>query len=72
MFDKPVSHVVQWAAIKHLKDMGIKWHYIGQRFYMGDESKPSNKELQIAYFKEGFATNVILRLLIKNDLDFDW
>ncbi len=70
LFDKPVSHVVQWAAIKHLKELGVKWYYIGQRFYIGDECLPSEKELQIAYFKEGFATNVTLRLLLKNELIF--
>ena len=69
LFDKPVSHVVQWTAIKHLKALGMKYHYIGQRFYIGDESKPSEKELQIAYFKEGFATNVALRVLLKINLE---
>ena len=34
LFDKPVSHVVQWTAIKHLKETGRRWHYVGQRFIL--------------------------------------
>ena len=66
LFDKPVSHVVQWTAIKHLKELGRRWHYVGQRFYPGDMRTPTEKELSIAYFKEGFATHMFLRLTITN------
>ena len=62
LFDKPVSHIVQWTAIKHLKELGRKWHYIGQRFYSGDYHKPTEKECSISYFKEGFATDSFLRV----------
>lgn len=65
LFDKPVSHVVQWTAIKHLKELGCRWHYVGQRFYPSDVVRPTEKELSIAYFKEGFATDIILRLLLR-------
>lgn len=65
LFDKPVSHVVQWTAIKHLKELGRRWHYIGPRFYPGDVVPPTAKELSIAYFKEGFATDMVLRLSLK-------
>ncbi len=68
LFNKPVSHVVQWTAIKHLKQLGKRWHYVGQRFYESDIPVPSTKELQIAYFKEGFATDTALRLLLTVDL----
>ncbi len=64
LFDKPVSHIVQWTAIKHLKELGCLSHYVGQRFYPGDVVQPSDKELKIAYFKEGFATDMVLRLLL--------
>ena len=69
LFDKPVSHVVQWTAIKHLKETGRRWHYVGQRFYPGDIPSPTPKELQIAYFKEGFATDTVLTLLLSVDLE---
>lgn len=65
LFDKPVSHIVQWTAIRHLKEMGRRWHYVGQRFYPGDVVQPTEKELSIAYFKEGFATDTVLRLLLE-------
>ena len=69
LFDKPVSHVVQWTAIKHLKETGRRWHYVGQRFYVSDIPSPTPKELQIAYFKEGFATDTVLNLLLNMDLE---
>ena len=65
LFDKPVSHIVQWTAIRHLKKIGRRWHYVGQRFYPGDAVPPTDKELRIAYFKEGFATDMVLRLSLK-------
>ena len=64
LFDKPISHIVQWTAIKHLKELGCRWHYVGQRFYPGDSVRPTEKELSISYFKEGFATDMILRLML--------
>lgn len=64
LFDKPVSHIVQWAAILHAKELGCRWHYIGARFYPGDERKATEKELSIAYYKEGFATNRFLNVLL--------
>ena len=72
LFDKPVSHVVQWTAIKHLKELGCRWHYVGQRFYPGDVVQPTEKELNIAYFKEGFATDVFLRLSLKITYEKEW
>lgn len=69
LFDQPVSHIVQWTAIKHLKELGRQWHYVGQRFYSGDCRKPTDKELSIAYFKEGFATDVFLRIITANSLE---
>ncbi|EGG93364.1 hypothetical protein IMCC1989_1289 [gamma proteobacterium IMCC1989] len=58
LYDKGVSHVIQFEAIKYLKEKNIRWYYIGRRPYTSDQPKPSEKELQIAYFKEGFATHI--------------
>lgn len=65
LFDKPVSHIVQWTAILHAKALGCRWHYIGARFYPGDERQATEKELSIAYYKEGFATNRFLNVLLE-------
>lgn len=65
LFANPVSHIVQWTAIKHAKELGMRWHYVGQRFYESDTPTPTAKELQIAYFKEGFATDVCLKLILR-------
>ena len=66
LFDKPVSHLVQWEAIKHMKAVGLKWYYIGQRFYSGDIVQPTAKEMEISYFKEGFSSNVFVNMTLKS------
>ncbi len=62
LFDKPVGHVSQWLAIKYMKELGMRWYYVGKRAYFGDWNQPSKKEVSIGHFKEGFATNIFLRL----------
>ena len=57
LFKQPIGHVSQWLAIKHAKALSKKWYYIGQRPYSGDISHPTEKEISIGHFKEGFATN---------------
>jgi len=58
LFDKPLGHLVQFKAIEELKRRGCKQYEIGQRFYETDVPPPSNKELSISHFKEGFATYI--------------
>lgn len=65
LFDQPVSHISQWLAIKHMKELGLKWYYIGSRMYKGDWDHPNEKEISIGYFKEGYATNLFFRLYLK-------
>jgi FemAB family protein len=62
LFDKPLGHIVQMKALEHMKTLGLRWHKLGERFYQGDSSTPTEKELSIAHFKEGFATHMFLRL----------
>jgi FemAB family protein len=57
LFDKPIGHGVQMKAIEFLKEKGCLWYEIGQRYYLVDKTKPTEKELSISYFKEGFATH---------------
>jgi FemAB family protein len=58
LFDQPLGHVVQNKAIEYMKERGVRWYKIGYRFYAQDN--PTDKELSIAYFKEGFATHIFL------------
>lgn len=57
-FDKPLGHVVQFLAIKHMKAKGLSSYRLGDRPYPGDYPEPSAKEIDIGYFKEGFASGV--------------
>ena len=58
LFDKPIGHVVQYRAIEELKRHGCKWYRIGTRHYSSEEPSPTEKELTIAHFKEGFSSHV--------------
>jgi len=60
LFDQPLGHIVQMTAIEHMKTLGLRWYKLGARPYPGDTQPPSEKELSIAHFKEGFATHVFL------------
>ena len=67
LFNRPLGHPVQMRAIETLKKRGLSWYELGQKFLNIDKHPPTEKELQISHFKEGFATDVIARqhLIIK-------
>ncbi len=72
LFDEPVSHIVQWKAIEHMISLGLKRYKIGQRFYSGrtlNLRQPTEKELSISYFKEGFATDYVYTFVVTNKFE---
>jgi FemAB family protein len=64
LFDKPLGHVVQYRAIEEMQSRGCRWYRIGTRCFPGDEPQPSEKELAIANFKQGFASHVFPSFLL--------
>lgn len=58
LHDQPLGHLVQAFAIEHMQNLGLSWYYLGLRPYEG----VSDKELQIAHFKEGWATHFFPRI----------
>lgn len=58
LFDKPLGHVVQYRAIEELKKRGVRWYKIGARPFISDDPRPTDKEISIAEFKQGFASHV--------------
>lgn len=57
LFDTPLGHVVQARAIEEMKRLGLRRYVIGERPYPGDKPVPTPKELDIANFKQGFASH---------------
>lgn len=57
LFDKPLGHVVQMRAIEEFQKRGLRWYKIGARPYAHDIPRPTEKEISIAQFKQGFATH---------------
>ena len=58
LFDKPLGHAVQQIAIETLKAKGLSWYRIGERCYPQDQPKPTDKEVHISQFKQGFASHL--------------
>ena len=58
LFDQPVAHLVQWEAILEMQRRRIRLYRIGERLYSGQMPTPSEKELTISFFKEGFASKI--------------
>jgi len=65
LFDKPLGHVVQHRAIERMKADGRKWYKIGERSYFQDSPRPTEKEVSISSFKEGFASHVFLKCVFR-------
>jgi FemAB family protein len=66
LFDQPIGHLVQMRAIEQMKIRQISWYEIGERLFPCDQ--PSEKELAISLFKQGFATHLSPRFLMDLDL----
>jgi len=57
LFDKPLGHVVQYRAIEELKKRKVSWYKIGVRPYGSDNPRPTDKEIKIGEFKQGFSSH---------------
>ena len=57
LFDKPLGHVVQYRAIEELKRRNVPWYKLGARCFRGDTPAPTDKEVSISEFKQGFASH---------------
>lgn len=58
LFAKPLGHVVQYRAITELKKRGVLWYKIGARFFRTENPIPTDKEISISEFKQGFSSHV--------------
>ena len=68
LFDKPLGHVVQYHAIEEMKRRGVRWYKLGIRYYPGDTPLPSDKEMAISNFKQGFSSHLFPRYLVHHRL----
>lgn len=64
LFNKPLGHAVQFAAIEEMKRLGLKWYYLGPLCSEYDSYEYTDKERSIAHFKEGFATHTFLNIIL--------
>lgn len=56
-FDKPMGHAVQYKAIEELKERGVLWYKLGARFFSTEKPIPTDKEISISEFKQGFSSH---------------
>ena len=69
LFDKPLSHALIWEAIKESKKRGAYLFNIGSTFENKINKEATNKEKNIAYFKQGFGGNLRLNFIIESDFE---
>ena len=69
LFDKPLGHAVQQRAIETLKGLGLCWYQIGERHYRQSPHGPSDKEVTISEFKQGFASHLFCRYQFRLPVD---
>ena len=69
LFDEPIGHGVQMKAIETLKERGCKVYHIGQKVTTLDEIYPTDKELSISHYKEGFSGYVYTQPHLKVSLN---
>lgn len=66
-FDRPIGHMVQDIAINYLRQMGVKWYVIGDRYYAADHV--DSKMLSISKYKEAFATDIFPKMHLKISIE---
>lgn len=69
LFNLPLGHVIQFKAIEKFKQIGVKWYKIGKRPYYSDMTIPSDKEVAIGEFKQGFASHLFPEYIYINTRD---
>jgi len=69
LFDKPLGHVVQYVAIEEMKKRRLQWYKVGTRSFPTDMPTPTEKEISVTEFKEGFATNIFPKYLLELPCD---
>ena len=67
LFDKPLSHAIIWKAILESKRRGASSFNIGSTYEYKISYSATDKEKNIAYFKEGFGGNLVLNYVIENN-----
>lgn len=59
-FGKSLGHQAQDAAIRKLRELGVRYYIVGDRYYPADQV--DEKNIHISDFKEAFGTDLFLKL----------
>lgn len=55
LFDRPLGHGAQSVSIQKFQELGKSWYWLGSLPDAEHQPEPTEKEVQIAHFKKGFA-----------------
>lgn len=64
--DQPLGHMIQYHAIKEMKERKLKWYRLGSRFYKEDLENVDTKRVSISNFTQGFLTHMFPRIHLVN------
>lgn len=62
------SETIQYIAIKYARERGVRWYRVGERFYKAEQYPRTQKEITISQFKEKFASNMYIDVILKCEL----
>ena len=65
LFDKPLNHAIIWKAILESKNRNALLFDIGETYKYGNQNHLSKKEINIAYFKNGFGGHLTSNCFIE-------
>lgn len=71
LFSQPLGHVVQFAAVEKMMNLGLKWYRLGEYHLPSDITGSSEKEMSISKFKSGFSTHIMPEYLLKMSVSFE-
>ena len=69
LFDKPISHMIIWSAIKFAKNVGCHWFDMAGQSFISDIPSPTHKELMISRFKHSFGGETTANIIFKLSSD---
>ena len=65
-FNKPINHAIIWSAILESKRKSAYLFNIGATYQFISDELVTEKEKNIAYFKEGFGGKLVINYLVEN------
>jgi FemAB family protein len=68
LFGNSLAHAAQYEAIMELKRRGVLWYKLGARYFPNEVPAPTEKQLSISQFKQGFCSHFFPHYHLKHKI----